>query len=221
MISFSKVLIKKEFHELFFSVKGLFYFLVVSVILSLFSALLVTNTELSLLDNAQALYMISGIILALMMLISSVYGSDAIAGERERRTLETLLITPIGASEIALSKLAFSSLLYFLLFLIGLPYFIAIGSSGQNVAVGLVYLFFIGWMLSIIYTSIAIYISQNVNSLKNSMMITLAIVLISATPLIISPAMRKAGLGKVMDYLNPFGDAVNTLDSVIIDSEPF
>lgn len=221
MMSFSKTLIKKEFGELFFSVKGLFYFLAVSVILSLFSILLVTNTELSLLDNAQALYMISGIVLALMMLISSVYGSDAIAGERERRTLETLLVTPTGAKQIILSKLAFSSFLYFLLFFIGLPYFVAVGSSGQNVVIGLVYLFFIGWMLSIIYTSVAILISQYVNSMKNSLMIMLAIVLISSTPLLISPAMRKAGFGKIMDFINPFGDAINTLDSVIIDSEPF
>jgi len=215
------ILLQKELKELFFSAKGIFFFLAVSIILSLFSLLLVTNTELSLLDNAQALYMISGIVLALMMLISAVYGSDSIAGERERHTLETLLVTPLTLRSIVISKLSFSIVLYSMLFMLGVPYFIAVGSSGQNMMTGLLYLFIIGLMLSLIYSSIAIFISLRMRSFKNAMLLNLAVVLLSASVILVSPAMRQSALGKIMDYLNPFADAINTLDSVIIDSEPF
>ncbi len=215
------VLIRKELKELFYSVKGLFFFLAVSLILSLFSLLLITNTELSLLDNAQALYMISGIVLALMMLISVVYGSDAIAGERERYTLETLLITPLTMKDIVTAKLGFGVFLYMLLFAIAAPYIIAVGSSGQNMTTGLLYLFAIGLMLSLLYSAVGIFVSQRIRSFKNSLLVNLAIVLLSASPILISPALRQSSIGKIADYLNPFADAINTLDAVIIDSEPF
>ncbi len=214
------ILVQKEFKELLFSSRGILFFLLVAVILSLFSLLLVTNTELSLLDNAQALYMMGGIVLALMMLVAAVYGSDAIAGERERHTLETLLVTPLTLKNIVVSKLWFSVILYCMLFLLSLPYFIAVGSSGQNLITGLVYLFGIGLMLSLIYTSVALFVSLRIHSFKNAILLNLAIVIFSASVILVSPAMRQSGPGKIMDYLNPFADAINTLDSVIIDSEP-
>ena len=215
------ILVQKELKELLLSSKGILFFLLVAVILSLFSLLLVTNTELSLLDNAQALYMMGGIVLALMILISAVYGSDAIAGERERHTLETLLVTPLTLKNIVVSKLWFSIVLYCMLFLLSLPYFIAVGSSGQNMFIGLVYLFGIGLMLSLIYSSVSLFVSLHIRSFKNAMLLNLAVVIFSASVILVSPAMRQSGPGKIMDYLNPFADAINTLDSVIIDSEPF
>jgi len=221
MKSKTAILVQKELKELFFSAKGMMFFLTVSVILSLFSLLLVTNTELSLLDNAQALYMMSGIVLALMMLICAVYGSDAVAGERERHTLETLLVTPLTLHGIVVAKLWFSAVLYLLLFLLAVPYFVAVGSSGQNMFIGLVYLFGVGLMLNLIYSAIAIFVSQRMRSFKASMLVNLAIIVLSASPIFISPVMRQSSLGRMMDYLNPFANAINTLDSVIIDSEPF
>jgi len=96
-----------------------------------------------------------------------------------------------------------------------------VGSSGQNMMTGLIYLFIIGLMLNLIYSSVAIFISLRIRSFKNSMLLNLAVVLLSASVILVSPAMRQSRLGKIMDYLNPFADAINTLDSVIIDREPF
>jgi ABC-type transport system involved in multi-copper enzyme maturation permease subunit len=216
-----RTLMKKEMMELFYSTRGLLFFLLISVVLSAFSLMLVTNTELSLLDNAQALYMMSGIVLVLTMLIAAVYGSDAIAGERERRTLSVLLVTPLNLQSIVRAKLCFVLLLYVAIYLVGLPYFIAVGSSGQNLLEGLIYLFFLGVMLSLIFSAVGIYVSLRATSYKAAQTIMLVIVLFSASPLLLSASLRQSTLGRVADYINPFADAVNTLDAVIIDSEPF
>ncbi len=207
--------------ELFYSSKGMLFFLAMSVVLSAFSLMLVTNTELSLLDNAQALYMMSGIVLVLMMLISALYGSDAIAGEQERRTLSVLLVTPLNLQMIVRAKLCFVLLLYVLIYLVALPYFIAVGSSGQNLFEGLIYLFFLGMMLSMIFSALGIYVSLTTSSYKAAQTIMLVVVLFSASPLLLSASLRQSALGKTIDFINPFADAINTLDAVIIDSETF
>ncbi len=86
-----KPLIKKECIEEISSSRGAALYLAGCGVLSVFSLLLVSNTELSLLDNAQAVYMMSAIIIALVLLIAVIRGSDGFAGERERETLEKLI----------------------------------------------------------------------------------------------------------------------------------
>src|SRR5262245_21773336 len=86
----------KEAGELLLSVRGLTWLLVLSVVLSGFSLLLVSDTELSLLDNAQVIYDMSGIVTALGCLLTLIVGIDTIAGERERGSLVPLLLTTVS-----------------------------------------------------------------------------------------------------------------------------
>ena len=37
----------------------------------------------------------------------------------------------------------------------------------------------------------------------------------------IGPGLRNTAIGRTMDAINPFAGALNTFDSVIIDSDPF
>jgi len=85
-----KPLVTKDLLEDFKAARGALLLVVTTLVLSAFSVLLVSNTELSLLDNAEAVYMMAGIIIALAALIAVIRGSDGIAGERERETLESL-----------------------------------------------------------------------------------------------------------------------------------
>ena len=43
----------------------------------------------------------------------------------------------------------------------------------------------------------------------------------SASPLLLSPGLRNSLIGKTIDMVNPFACAINSYDSMIIDSEPF
>ena len=86
--------IHKESAQMLRSQRGLVGVLTFSGLLSAFSLLLVSNTELSLLDNAQVVYMMDGIVLAAGALVAVVLGSDAFAGEKERGSLTPLLCAP-------------------------------------------------------------------------------------------------------------------------------
>jgi hypothetical protein len=70
----------KESAQMLRSQRGLLWLLAFSGLLSAFSLLLVSNAELSLLDNAQVVYMMSGTVLAAGALLTVILGSDAYAG---------------------------------------------------------------------------------------------------------------------------------------------
>jgi ABC-type transport system involved in multi-copper enzyme maturation, permease component len=132
----------KESAQMLRSQRGLLWLLAFSGLLSAFSLLLVSNTELSLLDNAQVVYMMSGTILAAGALLAAILGSDAYAGERERGTLVPLLCAPIAPNALLAGKAMGLLAAWGVMFGVATPYLWAVGASGQNLGAAVFYLAF-------------------------------------------------------------------------------
>jgi ABC-2 type transport system permease protein len=213
-----KTLIKKECIEEISSSRGAALYLAGCGVLSVFSLLLVSNTELSLLDNAQAVYMMSAIIIALALLIAVIRGSDGFAGERERETLETLLITPVSPAEIAIAKLMGLLFSWLVVFVFSMPYLWAVGSKGQNLLPALIYLFVSGTLLVVIFGGFMLALSARMKTFKGALSIGLTAFLLAGSPILLGPSLRQSTVGRFIDLINPFANALNMLDSVVVDS---
>jgi len=135
---------RKEAGELLLNLRGLTWLITVSVCLSAFGLLLVSNTELSLLDNAQVVYDMTGIVTALSGLLALVVGTDTIAGERERGSLVPLLLTPAPRNGILFGKLGGVAIAWTIMYFLSLPYLWAVGSTGQNMLDGMLVLAILG-----------------------------------------------------------------------------
>jgi ABC-2 type transport system permease protein len=213
-----KTLIKKECIEEISSSRGAALYLAGCGVLSVFSLLLVSNTELSLLDNAQAVYMMSAIIIALALLIAVIRGSDGFAGERERETLELLLITPVSPAEVAIAKLMGLIFSWFVVFVLSIPYLWAVGSTGQNLIPALEYLFISGTLLVVIFGGFSLALSARMKTFKGALSIGITAFLLSGSPILLGPSLRQSTVGRFIDLINPFANALNMLDSVVVDS---
>lgn len=213
-----KTLIKKECIEEISSSRGAALYLAGCGVLSIFSLLLVSNTELSLLDNAQAVYMMSAIIIALALLITVIRGSDGFAGERERETLEILLITPVSPAEVAIAKLMGQIFSWLVVFVLSIPYLWAVGSTGQNLISALIYLLIAGTLLVVIFGGFSLALSARMKTFKGALSIGLTAFLLSGSPILLGPSLRQSTVGRFIDLINPFADALNMLDSVVVDS---
>ncbi|MHB9071914.1 MAG: ABC transporter permease [Desulfobaccales bacterium] len=212
-------LIKREFQEDFQASRGAIFLLMATLVLSAFTALLVSNTELSLLDNAQAVYMMAGIIIALAALVAVLRGSDGFAGERDRETLEPLLLAPITGHQLAAAKLCGLLFSWLILFILALPYLWAVGSTGQNLLPAVQYLFLTGTLIVLLFGGMALALSAKMKSFKGVLFLGLAVLLLLGSPVVLGPSLRQSAVGRVLDLVNPLAGALNTLDSVIIDSQ--
>jgi ABC-type transport system involved in multi-copper enzyme maturation permease subunit len=212
-------LVKKELTEDLVATRGAIFLVIAAAVLSAFSVLLIGNRELSLLDNAQAVYMMSGIIIALASLVAVIRGSDGFAGERERDTLEPLMLTPVTGANLAQAKMIGILSSWIILFGISIPYLWAVGSTGQNLWSAIQYLFMTGTLMILIFGGGALALSSKTKSFKSALSIGLTILLLAGTPVVFGPSLRQSAPGRVMDLVNPFANALNTLDSVIIDSQ--
>jgi len=213
------ILVKREFQEDFKASRGLAFLVLATLVLSAFAVLLVSNTELSLLDNAQAVYMMAGIIIALAALVAVVRGSDGFAGERDRQTLEPLLLAPINGPGLAAAKLCGLLFSWLILFILAIPYLWAVGSTGQNLFAAILYLFLAGTLIVLVFGGAALALSARLKTCKAVLSLGLTVLLLSASPVLLGPSLRQSAVGRVLDLANPFAAALNILDSVIIDSQ--
>lgn len=210
---------RKEAGELLLSPRGLAWLTAMAAALSAFGLLLVSNTELSLLDNAQVVYDMAGIVTALGALLAVVVGTDAIAGERERGSLLPLLLTPASRRSILLGKLGGPTIAWAVMYVVALPYLWAVGSTGQNLADGAITLAILGTPVVMGFGFLAMALGARLGSARSSLLTGLIILLLSASPLLLGPSLRQSAIGKAFDTVNPFSAAVNAYDAVIIDSQ--
>ncbi len=220
-MSTSSLIAKKERSALLQNQRGLAWLLAYAGILSAFALLLISNRELSLLDNAQVVYMMAGTVTAAGALIAVIMGADAYAGERERGTLVPLLTAPISTSQLLMGKAVGLAGAWGIMYLLALPYLWAVGSGGQNLGQAIFYLGLFGTPVVLGFGYLAMALSARSGSVMSSLLTSLIVLLFSASPLLVGPGLRNSAIGKALDAVNPFSGALNTYDAVIIDSDPF
>ncbi len=213
------LLARKEGGELLMSGRGLGWLLALSAILSVFGLLLVSNTELSLLDNAQVVYDMAGLVTALGALLAVVMGADAVAGERERGTLVPLMLTPMPRNRILLGKVGGQFIAWSVMYLLALPYLWAVGSTGQNLADAMLVVALLGTPVVLAFGFLAMGLGARFAGVRGTLLTSLIVLLLSASPLLLGPSLRQSVIGKVFDAVNPFSGAMNAYDAVIIDSQ--
>lgn len=211
---------RKEAGDLLLSARGLAWLLAAAAVLSVFALLLVSNTELSLLDNAQVVYEMAAIVTALGAMLGTVTGVETIAGERERGTLVPLLVSPASRGGILLGKAGGIAIAWTVLYVLGLPYFWAIGSTGQNLANGAIITALLGTPVVLGFGFFAMALGARLGSSRSALTTALVVLLLSASPLLIGPGLRQSAIGRAFDAVNPFSAAANAYDAVIIDSMP-
>src|SRR5881409_2771138 len=85
----------QELRDLWLGGRGLLLSLAFSALLSVLTYLVATNQALNFLEQRESVSLTLQVAIAVGGLLALVAGADAISGERERRTLETLLVAPV------------------------------------------------------------------------------------------------------------------------------
>jgi ABC-2 type transport system permease protein len=123
------VICARELRDLWIGGKALHLILIYSVLLGLYSFLLASNAEVQLLPRKEmVLEMVKGSI-AMSMFIGLLIGADSICGERERATLEALLLTPASRRQLLLGKLAAAISIWPVALAISIPYWAVLSKS--------------------------------------------------------------------------------------------
>lgn len=199
------IIARKEAGELLLSRRGLSWLTAVAAALSGFALLLVSDTELSLLDNAQVVYDMAAIVTALGSLLALVVGIDTVAGERERGSLVPLLLTPVSRSAILLGKLGGVAIAWAVMYELSLPYLWAVGSTGQNMLDGMTIAALLGTPVVLAFGFFGMGLGSRTGSARTALLSGLVLLVLSASPLLLGPSLRQSAIGKMFDAVAAAG----------------
>ena len=162
------VVAEQECRDLWSSGRGLILLFLFSVLLSAVAYLTSTNLALNFLEQRESVNLVLQFAVAVGVLATLVVSADGISGERERGTLETLLVTPVSRRSIIISKLIAALTLWFATFLISIPYVWVLGRDVGILGPALALGFCVGTLLAVGLGSIGLLISAACNSNKTS-----------------------------------------------------
>jgi ABC-2 type transport system permease protein len=209
----------KESKESLYAVRGSMWAVISAIVLSLMSYLLLTDAELSLLDQSEMLYIIASLAVGLGLLVGGILAGDSIAGERERGTLEGLLLAPVGRGPLMLGKIGAIVAAWLLVFAISVPYVLVVGSGTGLSGPALLYTFLLGTLCVAGFTSLTVGISCLASSGRNVTLAALAIFIGMAAPTLLGTVLQNSWFGTIYNASSPFAQVRLSLDSVIVDRE--
>ena len=215
----SLLIAEKEVKESIYGVKGSMWAVLCALVLSLMSYLLLTDKELSLLDQTEMLYIVTSLSVGLGLLVAGILGGDAIAGERERTTLESALLAPVSRSSLVAGKVWAVLAAWLLIFAISAPYILVVGAGSTVYASALIYTFVLGTLCVAGFAALVVGLSALAGSGRSVTLGSLTIFVAMAAPTLLGTALQKSWFGSIYNALSPFAQVRLSLDSVIMDKE--
>lgn len=208
----------REVKDLWIGGKALYMMLVYSVLLGVLAYVFASNSELSLIPPKEMVFELTRISIAAAGFICLIIGADAISGERERSTLESLLLTPVSRRQIVVGKLLAAITPWPAAFAIGVPYcwFLSQGDEAFGMAVpwGAV----LGTLMCAGLAGLGMLVSLRTNSNRTSMFVSLALYLLVLVPTQLPGSAQTGAMGRMLKRVSPLESTYHFLEKTLVNS---
>jgi ABC-2 type transport system permease protein len=193
----------QELRDLWLGGRGLVLTFAFSLLLSVIAYLVATNTALNFLEHRETVNLLLQVAIAVGALLALLAGADTISGERERGTLESLLLTPVSRLELTAGKLLGALSLWAVAFLVAIPYvwFLGrgVGLVGDALLTGVV----VGTLLAVLLASFGVLISVFSASNRVSLSLSLLLLLALFVPTQLPSSAQQGWFGDFLLRANP------------------
>ena len=213
------VVAEQESRDLWTSGHGLILLFLFSVLLSGVTYLTSTNQALNFLEQRESVNLVLQLAVAVGVLVTLVVSADGISGERERGTLESLLVTPVSRRSIIAGKLVAALTMWFATFVITIPYVWVlarrVGILGQALTLGLL----VGTLVALGLGSVGLLISGMCNTNKTSIAASIFLLLILFAPTQLPSGLPQGWFFDVLLRANPVASALAYISSVLVEGQ--
>jgi ABC-2 type transport system permease protein len=211
-----RVVAGQESRDMWVSGRGPLLAFAVSVLLSVMTYLAATNQVLNFLEQREAVGLTVQVTVAVGALVTLVVSADAISGERERGTLENLLLAPVSRRDIVAGKLVAALSLWLAIFLVSVPYIWVLGRGVALVGQALVLNLLVGTLLAVALAGLGLLISTVAGSNKVSLSVSLFLLLALFAPTQLPGGLPRGWFGDLLTLLNPVGAGLQYVNAVLV-----
>lgn len=173
---------RQELEELWVGGKALNLLILFGVLISITGFLLATNNELSLTPPRTMIVVMIHTAMTFGLFIGLVIASESISGERERATLEPLLLAPAGRRHIVFGKYLAALSPWPIAYLYTAPYVITLAQGDQALWPAVVWGALLGTLTTVAFTGLGMLVSLWSSSSRTSLFVGLLIYILAQLP---------------------------------------
>jgi ABC-2 type transport system permease protein len=213
----SGVVLRQELRDLWLGGRALVLSLAFSLLLSVLAYLVATSRALNFLEQRETVNLTLQVAVAVGALLALLAAADAVSGERERRTLESLLLTPVSRLALVTGKLLGALSLWLAAFATTIAYvwFLGrgVGIAGDALASGIV----VGTLFAVFLGSLGILISIFSSSNRVSLSLSLFLLLALLAPTQLPSGATSGWAGDLLLRINPLTAGEHYIGRIVVD----
>jgi ABC-2 type transport system permease protein len=212
------VVLERELRDLWTGGRGLLLSLAFSILLSVIAYLVATNTALNFLEARESVNLTLQVTVAVGALLTLLAAADAISGERERGTLESLLVSPVSRRQLAGGKLLAALSLWLAAFAITVPYAWFLGRNVGLVRDSLLTGIVVGTLLAVFLGSLGLVVSFFASSNGVSLSVSLFALLALFAPTQLPSSAQQGWAGELLLRVNPITAGEHYVGKILVSS---
>lgn len=219
------IVCRRETRDLWIGGKALYLILIYCFLLGGYSYLMASNADTALLPLREMIQEIVRHSIAIAVFICLIVAADSYSGDRERGTLETLLLTPASRRQIALGKFLAAFSVWPVALAIAIPYWAVLAKGDPVFGQALLWGGLLGTILAVALSGLGLLVSMWCNSNKTSMMVNLCLYLMLLLPTELSrPRIQQTVIEVrrtlLYSFTNPWEAAAQFLGKVLGGGRP-
>jgi ABC-type transport system involved in cytochrome c biogenesis permease component len=214
------VVFSRELTDLWIGGKALNLILIYSVILGIQTYVYATNSELSLIPPKEAVYETLKTAIAVSLFMGLVIGSDSFSGERERGTIEGLLLTPASRRQIVTGKFLAGISAWPVAMLITIPYMSVLSQGDEVLGPAILWGAILGSVLVPAYVGLGMLVSFWSSTNRTSFFISLGLYVLFLIPAQLPGRAQTGVAGQFLQWVNPMAAVSHFLSKHLVNYRP-
>jgi ABC-type Na+ efflux pump permease subunit len=214
------LVLKQELAELWLGGRALSLTILFSVLLSVTAFLMATNNELNLTPPSEIETIMLQAVMTFGLFIGLIISAESISGERERSTLEALLLATTSRREIVAGKYLAALSPWLAAMVLAVPYMLVLSQQDPVVFPAMLWGALLGTLLALTFTGVGMIVSILSNSGRTSLFVSLLFYLASLLPTQLPGEVQASVFGRMMQLAGPLEAARQYLHNTLVIGSP-
>jgi ABC-2 family transporter len=212
------LVLRRELVDLWMSGRMVVLVILFTVLMSATSALRELESQVNLIPPAEMVFLTLLSAISFGVLLSLVAGADSVSGDRERGTLEPMLLSPAGRRQIVFAKFIAAVSPWPVALALSLPYVIVLGKGDEILGPGVLWTAGLGTLLAMAFASFGLLVSIWSRSNRTSLFVCLLVYLLFLIPTQFPGQAQKGGLGYAVQQVDPMQATSEFLEKFIVNN---
>lgn len=208
----------RELTDLWFWGRALYLIILYSVLLGIMAFVLAANSELDLIPPKEMVFLTLQVAMAVGLFIGLIIGADSISGERERATLEGLLLAPASRRQIVAGKYLAAISPWPVALLVAVPFLFVLSQGDPVFWQALFWGGLLGSILAPAFTAFGMLVSVWSNSNKTSLFVSLTVYILFLLPTQFPGTAQAGTMGQLLKKVNPLEATNQFLEKILVNN---